>query len=75
VERAIPILPISDLDLAGQFYVERLGFNVGFEYRAESNVGLLGIERGGIVMTLDCPMDERGRNACVSLKAEDAARY
>ena len=75
MERAVPILPVDDLDAARAFYVDRLGFEIRFEYRSDDNVGLLGIERGGIVITLDCPMDGHGRDACVSLEVDDADAY
>jgi hypothetical protein len=32
-------------------------------------------ERGTIQLTLDSPMDGRGRNACVSLQVDDADAY
>lgn len=74
MERAVPLLPIEDMDVAREFYVDRLGFGVRFEFR-EGHVGMIGIERGGIVITLDCPMEGHGRNVCVSLEVEDADAY
>ena len=75
MERAIPILPVDDLDVARQFYVEQLGFDVRFDFRGEGRAGLLGIQRGDIWITLDCPMSGHGREACVSLQVEDADAY
>ena len=46
MERAIPLLPVEDLDIAKEFYVQRLGFGVRFEHRGEGRDGLLGVERG-----------------------------
>jgi catechol 2,3-dioxygenase-like lactoylglutathione lyase family enzyme len=67
MERAIPILPVDDLATAKAFYVDGLGFRVTFEVSEDGRSGLLGIERGAIQMTLDCPMMGHGRNACVAL--------
>src|SRR5437773_1055564 len=36
---------------------------------------LLGLQLGTIELTLDCPMDGHGRNACVSLHVTDADAY
>src|SRR5579883_2195235 len=75
MEQAIPILPAEDLQSARAFYVDGLGFRVKFEASADGKSGLLGIERGGIQITLDSPMDGHGRNACVALQVEDADAY
>ena len=75
MERAIPILPVEDLATAKAFYVVRLGFRVTFEASEDGRSGLLGIERGTIQMTLDCPMQGHGRNACVALEVDDADAY
>ena len=72
MERAIPILPTNDLATAKAFYVDGLGFRVTFEASADGRTGLLGLQRGTIELTLDCPMDGHGRNACVSLHVTDA---
>jgi catechol 2,3-dioxygenase-like lactoylglutathione lyase family enzyme len=75
MERAIPILPTDDLRVAKEFYVNRLGFDVRFEATADGTSGLLGVDRGTISLTLDCPMSGHGREACVSLQVEDADAY
>ena len=75
MERAIPILPVEDLATAKAFYVDGLGFSVTFEASVDGRSGLLGIERGTIQMTLDCPMKGHGRNACVALQVDDADAY
>jgi len=72
MERAIPILPADDLAAARAFYVNGLGFRVTFEASPDGRTGLLGLERGTIELTLDCPMEGHGRNACVSLHVSDA---
>ncbi|HEX6307525.1 MAG TPA: glyoxalase superfamily protein [Longimicrobiales bacterium] len=72
---AIPILPADDLRVAREFYVDRLGFNVGWEWTQDGREGLLGIERGSIVLTIDCPMAGHGRDVCVSLQVDDADAY
>jgi catechol 2,3-dioxygenase-like lactoylglutathione lyase family enzyme len=75
MERAIPILPSDDLTTAKTFYVGGLGFRVAFEACHDGRTGLLGVERGGMRLTLDCPMDGHGRNACVSLEVNDVDAY
>ena len=75
MERAVPILPADDLAAAKAFYVVGLGFRVTFEASEDGRTGLLGLERGTIQLTLDCPMDGHGRNACVSLEVDDADAY
>lgn len=72
MERAIPILPVEDLATAKAFYVNGLGFRVTFEASEDGQSGLLGLERGTIQITLDCPMQGHGRNACVALQVQDA---
>lgn len=71
MERAIPILPADDLTIARKFYVDRLGFRVTFEASEDGKTGLMGLERGTIEITVDCPMEGHGRNACVSLHVDD----
>jgi uncharacterized glyoxalase superfamily protein PhnB len=75
MERAIPVIPVEDLSVAKEFYIDRLGFGVRFEAPGDGNDGLLGIERGDIWITLDCPMSGHGREACVSLQVENADVY
>ncbi len=75
MELAIPVLPVSDLAVAREFYVGGLGFAVCFEATEDGCTGLLGVRRGTIQITLDCPMSGHGRDACVSLQVDDADRY
>ena len=75
MDRAVPILPTNDLAAAKAFYVDGLGFRVTFEASADGHTGLLGLKRDTIELTLDCPMDGHGRNACVSLLVSDADAY
>jgi predicted enzyme related to lactoylglutathione lyase len=75
MEQAIPILPAEDLATAKDFYINRLGFRVTSEASEDGRSGLLGIERGTIQMTIDCPMSGHGRNACVALRVDDADAY
>jgi catechol 2,3-dioxygenase-like lactoylglutathione lyase family enzyme len=75
MERAVPILPVDNLATAKAFYVDKLGFHTTFEVSHDSGSGLLGIERGNIQITLDCPMSGHGRNACVALQVDDADAY
>lgn len=75
MERAVPVLPVDDLTVAKQFYVDALGFIVTFETSDDGKTGLLGVERGGIALTLDCPMEGHGRDACVALEVENVDGY
>jgi catechol 2,3-dioxygenase-like lactoylglutathione lyase family enzyme len=75
MELAVPILPVEDLAVAKDFYVGGLGFEVAFEASEDGRTGLLGLRRGTIQITLDCPMEGHGREACVSLQVESADRY
>ena len=75
MERAVPVLPVDDLAQARRFYVDGLGFEMTFEVRNDDGSGLMGVRRGSIAITLDCPMSGHGRDACVSLEVEDADRY
>ena len=72
MDRAVPILPTDDLEVARRFYVDGLGFSVTFD---ASQAGLLGVKRGGIALTLDCPMDGHGRHAAVAIEVSDADAY
>jgi catechol 2,3-dioxygenase-like lactoylglutathione lyase family enzyme len=74
-ERAVPILPADDIRIAKEFYVSKLGFRVTFEVTDGGSEGLLGLARGQIALTVDCPMDGHGRNACVALEVDDADAY
>jgi catechol 2,3-dioxygenase-like lactoylglutathione lyase family enzyme len=74
-ERAVPILPGDDLGIAKEFYVDRLGFNVRFEATDDGKNGIMGLERGTIELTIDCPMSGHGRNACASLIVDNADAY
>ena len=75
MERAVPILPGDDLGVARDFYVKGLGFHVTFEASEDGKNGLLGLERGTMSLTIDCPMAGHGRDACVSLLVESADAY
>lgn len=75
MERATAILPADDLGKAKAFYVDRLGFDVRFEWSDDGKNGLLGLERGSIYLTIDCPMTGHGRDACVGLEVNDADAY
>lgn len=72
IERAIPILPGDDLGAAKAFYVGKLGFAVQFEATEDGRNGIMGLERGTIELTIDCPMSGHGRNACASLRVASA---
>lgn len=75
MELAVPILPVEDLTVAKAFYVGGLGFEVEFEASEDGKTGLLGLRRGTMEITLDCPMEGHGREAGVSLRVDSADRY
>lgn len=75
MEQAVAILPADDLAAARAFYVDALGFRVEWEATTDGHTGLLGLERGGLRLTIDAPMPGHGREACVSLRVDDADRY
>jgi catechol 2,3-dioxygenase-like lactoylglutathione lyase family enzyme len=75
LERAVPILPGDDLGVAKDFYVNKLGFQVQFEATDDGKDGIMGLERGTIELTIDCPMSGHGRNACASLRVSSADSY
>ncbi len=68
---AVPNLPVSDLAASKSFYVDRLGFRTVFESTEDGRSGLIGLERDGMRINIDSPMDGHGRNACVSLEVDD----
>ncbi|MGE0811821.1 MAG: TIR domain-containing protein [Vicinamibacterales bacterium] len=70
-ERSVPILPADDLAAARTFYVDALGFAVTFDTSDGGREGLLGLKRGGLELTVDCPMLGHGRQACASLVVDD----
>jgi uncharacterized glyoxalase superfamily protein PhnB len=74
-ELAVPVLPVDDLKVAKEFYVDGLGFELTFESTEDGVTGLMGVQRGAMCITLDCPMTGHGRDACVSLRVESADRY
>lgn len=71
---AVANLPAADLSVAKQFYVDVLGFAVVFEASEDGHSGIVGLEREGMRINLDAPMDGHGRQACVSLEVDDINR-
>ena len=65
-------MPGDDLAVAKEFYVDKLGFQVQYEATEDGRNGIMGLERGTIELTIDCPMDGHGRNACASLRVNSA---
>lgn len=75
MDRAVPVIPVDDPDAAKQFYVDALGFRVTSEgrYPHEPQDGtIIGLDRGTIHITLDCPMPGHGREICVTFEVSDA---
>lgn len=75
MELAIAVIPADDLSVMKKFYVEGLGFEAHWEVSEDGKTGLLGVKRGAMEITIDCPMEGHGRGACVSLHVADADRY
>ena len=75
VERAVAVLPGDDIRIAKEFYVGKLGFTLQWEDSADGHSGIMGVERGGLELTIDCPMSGHGRDACVSFRVNDADAY
>lgn len=75
MERAVPILPADDLGVSRDFYINKLGFDLLFEWSADGVSGIIGVGRGQIQITLDSPMEGHGRHACVSLEVASADAY
>ncbi len=75
MEKAVPIFPVDDLQVAKAFYVSGLGFDVRYEWSGDGKSGILGLERGTIYLTLDSPMSGHGREACLGLEVADADAY
>ncbi len=48
---------------------------MSFEVSEDGVTGLLGVERGGLCLTLDCPMSGHGRDACATLQVEGVDAY
>lgn len=71
-DRAVPILPGDDLAVARDFYVGKLGFLVQWEETEDGHTGIMGLIRGTMELTIDCPMFGHGRHACVSLRVSSA---
>lgn len=74
-ERAVAVLPGDDLREAKAFYVDKLGFTLEWEDSADGQNGIMGLVRGGLELTIDCPMSGHGREACVSFHVDDADAY
>jgi len=75
IERAVPILPGDDLSVAKDFYVDKLGFTLQWEATEDGKNGIMGVGRGTIELTIDCPMSGHGRQAVASLRVNSADAY
>src|SRR4051812_7259674 len=72
---AVPNLPSSDLSIAKKFYVNTLGFSLVFDSSEDGHSGIIGLEREGMRINVDAPMDGHGRRACVSLEVDDVDSF
>lgn len=70
-----PSCPSTTSVVAKEFYVNRLGFQVLYEASEDRKTGILGLERGTVRITLDCPIEGHGRDACVSLVVDSVDAY
>ena len=75
MERAVPILPGDDIAVAKEYYVNKLGFSLDWEWTHDGKEGLIGVSRGGITLTIDCPMSGHGREAAVGIEVGNADAY
>ncbi|MGQ0814148.1 MAG: glyoxalase superfamily protein [Gemmatimonadota bacterium] len=77
MERAAPVIPGDDISATKEFYVDKLGFELAWANPNEDNDqdGMIGVRRGGMVITIDCPMSGHGRQACVALEVDAADAY
>ena len=75
IERAVPVLPGDDVTAAKDFYVDKLGFTLSWEFSDDGKSGMLGVQKGTIELTIDCPMSGHGRNACAALHVSSADAY
>jgi catechol 2,3-dioxygenase-like lactoylglutathione lyase family enzyme len=75
MELAVPVIPADDISQAKQFYVDKLGFQITFETEPDGPRGMIGVKRGSMEITIDAPMEGHGRQACVSLRVNDADAY
>ena len=71
MERAVPNLPADDLQVAKDFYVGKLGFNVLYEVTEDGTNGVMGVQRGGFALHIDAPMSGHGRHVVVTLEVDD----
>jgi catechol 2,3-dioxygenase-like lactoylglutathione lyase family enzyme len=75
MELAVAVIPADNISEAKRFYVDKLGFQLTFEAESDGTRGLIGVKRGAMEITIDAPMDGHGRQACVSLRVNDADAY
>jgi catechol 2,3-dioxygenase-like lactoylglutathione lyase family enzyme len=74
-ERAIPQIPGDDYEVMREFYVETLGFTLQWGFTDGPNGGMMGLSRGGMEVTITCPMPGHGRDVCVALRVASADAY
>lgn len=74
MELAVPVIPADDIAEAKRFYVDKLGFELTFEH-GDGRLGIIGVKRGSMEITIDAPLAGHGRQACVSLRVNDADAY
>ena len=75
MELAVPVIPADDISQMKRFYIDSLGFQLTFETESDGKRGMIGVKRGSMEITIDAPMDGHGRQACVSLRVNDADAY
>ena len=70
-----PVISVSDLDRACQFYVKELGFREAWRHAEEGNAFVAQVDRDGCELILSSQWPERAANAIifVSLESDDVS--
>ena len=72
----IPVFRMFDEDKAREFYVDFLGFSVGFEHRHEANLPLyLGVNLNGCVLHLSEHHGDACPGSVVRIRLDDVNAY
>lgn len=74
INRAIPILRVSDTERTARFYCDSLGFEVRFRYRADNalaNPSYMGLQRDGVVLHVSSFAGDGAAGGCAILLVDD----
>lgn len=78
VHQTVPLLTVSDIQLATTFYCDGLGFEITQSWESGGNLAWCRIEHGGAALMLqqDCeeisPADQRGKGVTFYFICDDA---